>query len=267
MIAISARFLTGRFHATPWGHHTNEGAVEWPPSPWRLLRALVATFYRARPEGVTEDQLHRVLAALAPAPLMYLPPAATAHTRHYDVAHQSLKFFDTFVALNPTDAVAWIWPETVCAPEDRAALTALLTALGTFGRAESWCEMTLLAPEAIPAPNSRPLADDQPPGGYDPIRVLLPDVADDALLDTLRIETSTMRQHRHLDPPGSRWVTYTRPAEALVAHRITPPRSRPPTSPSTIARYALDATVLPLLQDTLPFAERIRRALIRLRSQ
>ena len=51
MIAIRLRFLTGRFHATPWGHHVNEGVVEWPPSPWRLLRALVATFYRARPEG------------------------------------------------------------------------------------------------------------------------------------------------------------------------------------------------------------------------
>jgi len=33
----------------------------------------------------------------------------------------------------------------------------------------------------------------------------------------------------------------------------------------TVARYALDSSVLPLAQDALPFAEQIRRALIRSR--
>ena len=85
MIAISLRFLTGRFHATPWGHHVNEGVVEWPPSPWRLLRALVATFYRARPDGVTEG-------ATAPhsghpcCATSILPPAS------YNSAHTPLRY-------------------------------------------------------------------------------------------------------------------------------------------------------------------------------
>jgi len=43
MPLIELRFPAGRYHATPWGSHVNEGAVEWPPSPWRLLRALIAT--------------------------------------------------------------------------------------------------------------------------------------------------------------------------------------------------------------------------------
>ena len=33
MTAVALRFLAGRFHATPWGHHVNEGVPEWPPSP------------------------------------------------------------------------------------------------------------------------------------------------------------------------------------------------------------------------------------------
>ena len=33
-------FPWGRYHANPWGRHVNEGAVELPPSPWRLLRAV-----------------------------------------------------------------------------------------------------------------------------------------------------------------------------------------------------------------------------------
>jgi hypothetical protein len=41
-LSISIRFLTGRAHLHPWQTHHNEGRVEWPPSQWRLLRALVA---------------------------------------------------------------------------------------------------------------------------------------------------------------------------------------------------------------------------------
>src|SRR3990172_1100943 len=40
--AISIRFLTGRAHLHPWDTHHSEGRVDWPPAPWRLLRALVA---------------------------------------------------------------------------------------------------------------------------------------------------------------------------------------------------------------------------------
>lgn len=45
MLAISFRFPAGFYHATPWGRHVNEGEVEWPPSPWRVLRALQATWF------------------------------------------------------------------------------------------------------------------------------------------------------------------------------------------------------------------------------
>lgn len=39
---ISIRFLTGRAHLHPWDTHHSEGRIDWPPAPWRLLRALVA---------------------------------------------------------------------------------------------------------------------------------------------------------------------------------------------------------------------------------
>lgn len=41
-LSVSIRFLTGRAHLHPWQTHHSEGRVEWPPSQWRLLRALVA---------------------------------------------------------------------------------------------------------------------------------------------------------------------------------------------------------------------------------
>lgn len=63
MIAISFTFLAGRYHATPWGRHVNEGAVEWPPSPWRILRALVAVWKRTVPE-LAREQVEPILRAL-----------------------------------------------------------------------------------------------------------------------------------------------------------------------------------------------------------
>lgn len=41
-LTISIYFLTGRAHLHPWQTHHSEGRVGWPPSHWRLLRAIVA---------------------------------------------------------------------------------------------------------------------------------------------------------------------------------------------------------------------------------
>lgn len=263
MIAVKLRFLAGRFHATPWGHHVNEGVAEWPPSPWRLLRSLTATFYRARPSGVTQDQLRRIVAALAAPPLFHLPPANTSHTRHYDQANGGIKFFDTFVALDPQDAVWCLWPGAELAEDDSKALAALLRDLGTFGRAESWCEAELSGEDDAPQPNSTPFEEGQTLTRLEPVRVLLPEEGGETVLDSLLVETTTMRKARQLDPAGSRWMTYIRTADALRARKTAPSRRAVPILKPTTARFALDSTVLPLVQDALPFAEQVRRALIR----
>ncbi len=263
MIAISLRFLTGRFHATPWGHHVNEGVVEWPPSPWRLLRALIATFHRARPSGVTEEQLIRIVDALSAPPSFRLPPATTAHTRHYDVANGSVKFFDTFVVLDPGDATTCAWPEAELVDGDRTALAVLLSSLGTFGRAESWCEAELLKEDEDREPNSYPLEDGQSVSGLEPVRLLMPDSTGRSLMDALLIETTAMRKKKQLDPTGARWVTYVRESNALSARRATGTRRSTFKALTTTARYALDSSVLPVMRDALPFAEQVRRALIR----
>ena len=83
MIAIALRFHSGRFHATPWGRHVNEGAPEWPPSPWRLLRALVATWKRKLDGEFAESDMLALLSNLASPPSFVLPPATTGHSRHY----------------------------------------------------------------------------------------------------------------------------------------------------------------------------------------
>jgi CRISPR-associated protein Csb2 len=265
MIAINLRFLAGRFHSTPWGRHVNEGVVEWPPSPWRLLRALIAVARRARPDGVTEKHLRRLVEKLSVAPQFSLPPATTAHTRHYDQANDGVKFFDTFVAVAPREQVVCHWPEVELDTEDRRALAALLAALNTFGRAESWCEAELHDGTDVPEPNCRPLPTGEALSGREPVRVLLPDCTTPDLLKALTIETADMRAQKMLDPPGARWVTYARSGDALTPRRTTLRRQAGKSATVTVARYVLDSTVLPLIKDTLILAEQARIAALSLR--
>lgn len=280
MVTIRMRFLAGRFHATPWGHHVNEGVVEYPPSVWRLMRSLIATFYRAFPERAHEAeghnpsvaQLKRLLAALSSPPQFYLPNATVAHTRHYDQANDSVKFFDTFVSLNPKDEMLWTWRDVDLQEEDRAALAELLAALGTFGRAESWCEAELLSAadaegffakmNGVQRVNSRPLVPNTNLAGLETMRLLLPDANADAdkLFESLLTETAKMRKGKQLEPTGTRWVTYTRPIDIFRPPRVRE-AEKGQTKEYTVARFALSSSVLPLVTDTMPFAEMARFAL------
>lgn len=108
VVTIEMRFLTGRFHATPWNHQVNEGVVEWPPSPWRILRTLVAVYYQM-PDRPDPEALAQLLAALSTlVPEFVLPPVTTAHTRHYmpwrnEGKFSTTKVLDTFVVMDRAD--------------------------------------------------------------------------------------------------------------------------------------------------------------------
>lgn len=263
MIAIKMRFLTGRFHATPWGHHVNEGVVEYPPSLWRFLRSLVAVFHRTAPENVDEASLRRIIEALSDAPEFDLPQASVSHTRHYDQANSSVKFFDTFVSLNPKDEIVWIWQHTELNETDWDNLAKLLRNLGTFGRSESWCEAELIEGYSK-EPNSKPVSSGKFMPGKETIRLLMPNEKGEKLLETLKVETSKMRKNKQLEPNGSRWITYERDSNLLTPKRIAPQKISKPQE-ITVARFALAANILPLVTKSLPFAELARRCLIRSR--
>ena len=139
MIAIEFTFPAGRYHATPWDKHVNEGEVEWPPSPWRLLRALVAASYKLVPEEPPED-VQRTLAPLLSPPRYQVPPTRGGHTRHYMPAPvTTTKVLDAFVA--PGDgALIAEWPEATLDAADVARLDRILAQLTYLGRSESWVE-------------------------------------------------------------------------------------------------------------------------------
>lgn len=184
MLSIELRFPTGRYHATPWDQHVNEGGIEWPPSHWRLLRALVATWHLKASHEIDATELTSLIEMLAEAPPAYrLPTAIGSHTRHYmpigrldKGVEKTTKVFDTFVHLEASSYVQISWSTLELSATQREALSLLLSRMSYFGRAESWVDARLAdSPSESIRPNTVPLAAGTPAApDQELVRVLCP---------------------------------------------------------------------------------------------
>jgi len=294
MIALSIRFLAGRFHATPWGRHVNEGAVEWPPSPWRILRALVAAWKRTLPD-LSQEQVEPILRELARKPPEFvLPATSTGHTRHYmpwfkKGPDDRTLVFDAFVAVSRAAQIWICWPDVSLDSTQYEVLRRILANLNTLGRSESWCDATLEDAVEISEGYETlvrrcvPLNGCDVPPDHDIVRLLCADA--DSAFDSdqftdrsrkkpkrtapvydpdwhLCAETLWLHKERWSDPPGSRWIQYARPKDCFKVEHRRRPRLAVAEPSIHVARYALDSSVLPLVTETLPVAEAARRALM-----
>lgn len=293
MLRLRIRFLAGRYHATAWDHHVNEGTIEWPPSPWRLLRALVAAYHRVGP-AVSEETMNRLLEALAESlPAYHLPAWAEGHTRHYMPldnkglpGDKSAMIFNAFVAPGSgADAADGeldvIWQDVSLEEEQRTLLSTLCEHIPYLGRAESWVELSVVedgAAEERPI-NCEPASvslgseqrsirlmalarraefvawrEDYVEGLPKKKRAAVPET----LLDILHQDTGDLRSEGWSSVPGTRWVSYafTKPR---APQRRTPQRARPDPS---VALYALAGPVLPPVTKSLQVGERMHAALV-----
>jgi len=296
------RFPGGRYHATPWGNHVNEGLVEWPPSPWRIVRALLATGFsklgwREPPPAMRE--LVDALAAVLPE--YRLPPATVAHTRHWmpvdspDPDKRS-KVLDAFARLSRGASLGVIWPAAL---SDSAAslLEELVPKLSYLGRAESVVEARLVADDAVPQ-GLVATADDTNRPGVETIGLLAPMTTsayaewrarsapieparsgptkakkgkespypEDALATTI-VDTSFLQRHGWTQPPGSRRVIYARPIDALSTSPTRVAAGSRGLAPADTALLAIasdtrNGEVLPLLARAVPQSELLHMALV-----
>lgn len=258
---VSVRFPLGRYHATPWDHAHNEGRVEWPPSPWRLLRALLAVWHQRAPEldHTTIDTLIRTLAATPPS---YALPTGTTHghTRHYmpgvdldakNRDHTRTLTLDAFLALphethaDGPGALLINW-DVDLGDEERKALTVLTQRLPYLGRADSICVAELL--------DTPPTRDHWiTPDSDGDLRLLAPTA--ETTVEQLEIDTRQLRRQKRLNPPGSQWITYRSPDLPTSTPRRRPGRRRP-----TAIRLALDTPAPIHHTDTLLITDALRRA-------
>jgi CRISPR-associated protein Csb2 len=205
---LAVRFPLGRYHANPWDRSVNEGAVEWPPSPWRILRALLATWHTRWP-SLPSDTISGLIGALAEPPSYRTPPAWPGHTRHYlpgldhkkgETGHTDLTL-DPFLFLGPDDELLVRWTADLTS-EQRAAVAKLAELMPYLGRAESVCEARLL--DENPQPDEHWWL----PGikGDKTARLLAP--ARPVTLAALEVGTVEVRRQRRTVPPGTVWVSY-----------------------------------------------------------
>ena len=156
-VTVAIRFPLGHYHATAWDRSVNEGAVEWPPSPWRLLRALVATWYTRWPD-LPAPVLDGLLDALGGPPAYRTPPVLPGHTRHYlpDLGHRKGETGSTDLTLDPylwmipRDAELLVRWDADLVAEQRQVLGKLLELVPYLGRAESVCEASLWETDSVP---------------------------------------------------------------------------------------------------------------------
>lgn len=280
MIALAFSFTAGRYHATPWGRHVNEGVVEWPPSPWRILRALIATGYtrlgwsRKNPPLEAVELINRLTTAL---PAFSLPRGTLGHARYYQPAPVTkTKIFDAFVAVSPADELVAVWDIEL--PENEQQLLAqLVSVIPYLGRSESWVSARLMTDwsgelNCVPADGVTngecvDVLVYHAPGIYAAWLERLTAASQlqskvqppECLWEALHADTARLQRDGWPIPPGSHQVTYHCLDKPFSVHYSC--RATTAIAP-TIARFALSGAVLPSTTDTVLIASRMRQALM-----
>ncbi len=259
-IVIEVDLLAGRYHAHVWGEaQFAMGAPEWPPSPWRLLRALASAWFTARPAPSTEGERDALLESLGrcSAPEMWLPKTAFREVRYYQPLEQKRALHHDFFAVPAGGRFHFVF-DAQQSTGQRRLLETLLGRLRYFGRAESRAALRIRDDLTAPGPGFFRVTKRERADGttrWTPRRVLCPSADRDFRASDLwasrqpvasgkkakkpraMAEPPGMPVHlvdvllseRKPLPDGARWIEYALPDRSLVDEL---PRVRPAQPPS-----------------------------------
>lgn len=233
-IVLRQVFPLGRFHATPWNVNPFDDPYgEWPPSPWRLVRAVVARWYQWAREAVPPpppDELDALVDALSTSTYRFHLPVH-AHkgspVRQYfpaefgwnpkDKKKAAARSYSTSLAQDnywcmPSDgdgAVWWFIEGDDWIDDLVTALDRCLERVTYFGRAEAFTRIERVGDGApVPEPNCDLSA--RLDSGSVP--VLAP--VDATRADVERV-TDDPEVAGRTEPPGARKMYATRPPRPI----------------------------------------------------
>ncbi len=253
-------FPLGRYHATPWDRHVNEGAVELPPSPWRLLRMLYAVWQTRCPE-IPESVVHQLLSDLAAPPTFYVPAHNISHSRHYypDAKAGTDRTLDAFALFGTEDQLAAQWSVELHA-DQRNALRRIAESIPYFGRADSICTGEI-DPGWEPAGHAvwKPLDVAERVDDYHEVNsVLSPEIP--LIVETLLHSPAEVRRRGLRFPVGSRLVAYGLESSAEAVLTAAAPRL---ARTVTTIRFDLLQPALPPDTDAVVYTDLLRQAAIK----
>jgi CRISPR-associated protein Csb2 len=292
-LTLAQSFPLGRFHATRWNQNPFEDPYgEWPPSPWRLLRALAARWFQYSRETGDEDVglRDRLLSKLArEVPSFNLPDStwrgvaikqyqptgvgwsdAQKKNPGYKRPGSTL-VQDHYRAIPPDKPIVWMWElqDNSIDPSELTLLRELLKRILYFGRAESFCRFEAVEGQP-PSANCRLSSE---AGVGNPVLVPLPN--SDLNLDVLLSSTDgdpvpqdqgyrvrdLLRQRRI--PPGTVWYYAAIPVRKLV--KPAPASRRRHPLGVRVLQFAVGGRVYPPEAHWVKLTERFREEVIRQR--
>lgn len=287
-IILRQSFPLGRFHATPWRVNPFDDPFgEWPPSPWRLVRAICARWYQWQREvGLSKTKaLEALLRALCTSRYAFRLPFA-AHRRFALRQYQPAQFgwhpaekkkagtrsYGTTLSqdnawcipADPSDesAVWWFLDSDEWAPETLTALDACLARVVYFGRAETLTMIHRCSHDISIEPNC--LLDQEPQSSRSvPVLVALHEAIRQ---DIERITDESSAKSRTV-PPGAAWRYANLPPPTNLRESTTRRIIMPSTN---FIQFAIGWAVPPhpdaLIRMTSRFRSRILTAFVRLRT-
>ena len=265
MIIIGITFISGKYHATPWGSHVNEGNLEWPPSPYRLLRAIIAS-WKYNLNEIEGSVVYNIIKKLSSKhPRFFLPNISSGHTRHYmpesSIAKEKIStnmIIDTFISINKRDTVYLIWNDVDMEDSLKTEFEKILKHIHYFGRTESWCDVKLCndvrKPNCFPLEDNKQDTNDVSKQDWEIVKVMTP--ASNITLENLYTTTDNLRKEEgKVRPNGASETLYVieHQPDLILTSRVEPKRVQ-------IVRYAIASTVNPQNTDTLSVAEVFRKA-------
>lgn len=273
-IVLRQSFLLGRYHANPWRAFAFDDPYgEWPPSPWRLLRAILArSFQLSRErESDSDDNLRQKLVRAfceseisfqlpaqswrgpglqqyQPSEFKKIPPGAD---KPGEKTYNTTKTKDNFwVVSAETDSLFWMLEGENWTRELLAHLDDCLARMTYFGRAES-----ISAIERLDSYSDRVRVNCELKGKRrsGSVPVLCPKV--DATLDQVASQTNDDAVAQSTIPPGAVWKYAERPVRTRPIPKHPPRKAFPPTQ---IIQFAIGGKVFPSPRYWLRITEKFR---------
>lgn len=160
MLTLRLIFPWGRFYAHPWGQNPSRiTEAEWPPSPWRLLRAVAAAWFHANPGREASNELIQTLETLGrELPTFILPKVSFSRTVHYQpyfkkdkeansrAKYQLARHENHFAAVGGDVLIRWQLSgvDETAARTVRLVMNSVVGRISYFGRADSVCEVEVI---------------------------------------------------------------------------------------------------------------------------
>lgn len=278
-VVLRQEFPLGRFHATPWRVNPfDDPHGEWPPSPWRLVRAVTARWYQWAREASPEPevaQLEKLQAALCKSTYAFhLPPRARkgAPLRQYhptefgwrpeEKKKAGMRCYgpsivqDNFWCVPPETSVWWFVKGDDWSDELLSLLDRCLERVTYFGRAETLTRIRVAAStDEFPASANCILTERRTAGA---VPVLAPLGA--ASREDIERTTDDPQAVARSVPPGARWLYAQRPLETPLAERRRVPKQ---VDDCRLVQLAIGWNVAPELRAIARLTSRFRGAAIR----